>query len=554
MSDLENRVAKIEQRLAKIEAYLKKIIKGELAQPGTPAQPKTPPPLPTVQARKEAVRNEAAGEKSLSVTNILGWGGATALVLAASYVIRLAIDSGWLTPERQIASVVLGGLALIGVGIGLRNTHRRYASLLPAGGIVILFLSIYGAHLYYNLIDGITALGAIIVVCIASLWLCKLFRNEMYAMFAAVGSYSAPFLLPSLGNNITDLVIYFSSWSIVYCIYSIWLESRRIYLLALYLALIGFDIIWRNTTSDQWVAAFVFQAFQFTTFAGCTTFFSISRNSPLSRNSAIAHIPALLIFYFLQYSLLYKNIPAYAPWIAGGSAAVLALCYMIARTYFKRSMEGGRLLLSTYCALVLFHAGYIESVPFDLAPWVAFFLLPMIVAYGLVRRSLMSVGWPVLIVVGIIFIANYFRLISNWHFETVPWHNLLIVLYAVELYLGYYFLRRNDSHQMLVIPVINGGHICLMAAAIHIFDSRFAVSLSWGCLALACLIVSLSKKDKILGQSSLFVFAASAAKALLYDLSSAAPVVRIACLLVLGVTFYIGGWLYRKVNAMEGPK
>jgi hypothetical protein len=82
------------------------------------------------------------------VTSILGWGGAVAFALAASYLIRLAIDTGWLTPVRQVAFAAIAGLVLIGTGFALRNFDRQYAGLLPAGGIAILFLSIYGGHLY----------------------------------------------------------------------------------------------------------------------------------------------------------------------------------------------------------------------------------------------------------------------------------------------------------------------------------------------------------------------------------------------------------------------
>jgi uncharacterized membrane protein len=78
----------------------------------------------------------------------LGWGGAVAFALAASYLIRLAIDTGWLTPVRQVAFAAIAGLVLIGTGFALRNFDRQYAGLLPAGGIAILFLSIYGGHLY----------------------------------------------------------------------------------------------------------------------------------------------------------------------------------------------------------------------------------------------------------------------------------------------------------------------------------------------------------------------------------------------------------------------
>ena len=42
----------------------------------------------------------------------------------------------------------------------------------------------------------------------------------------------------------------------------------------------------------------------------------------------------------------------------------------------------------------------------------------------------------------------------------------------------------------------------------------------------------------------------SALRKYCFTTSGAAPVLRIASLLVLGVTLYAGGWLYRKVDAM----
>ena len=58
----------------------------------------------------------------------------------------------------------------------------------------------------------------------------------------------------------------------------------------------------------------------------------------------------------------------------------------------------------------------------------------------------------------------------------------------------------------------------------------------------------------MLGQSSLLVFAASVFKVLLYDIAMAAPLIRIASLLVLGASLYLGGWLYKKVSSLEEEK
>ena len=217
--------------------------------------------------------------------------------MAAAYLIILAIDSGWLTPMRQVTFAVLGATALIGVGLALRHSDRQYASLLPACGVVILFLSVYGGHLYYHLINTTVATGSIIVVCALSLWLCRVFDSQLYALFAVTGSYSAPFLLPGLKKEITDLVIYYSAWSILFCVYSVWVRSRRVYLLALYMALIGFDLIWRTTAGHNWPVAILFQFIQFVIFVGCATFFSVRHGEPMTRDVAVAHAPALLIFY-----------------------------------------------------------------------------------------------------------------------------------------------------------------------------------------------------------------------------------------------------------------
>jgi hypothetical protein len=55
------------------------------------------------------------------------------------------------------------------------------------------------------------ATAAVIFVCAGSLWLCRAFKSDLYALFAVAGCYSAPFLLSGLRGYVTDLVIYFSA-------------------------------------------------------------------------------------------------------------------------------------------------------------------------------------------------------------------------------------------------------------------------------------------------------------------------------------------------------
>jgi hypothetical protein len=534
-------MATIEERLNAIEARLSKLeTQGNVKQPLPKAQP------------AKSISIDIPTDKPVHTgpplaTQLLGWGGATALVLAASYIIKLALSSRWLTPEKQLGIATLGALFMISLGIKLRNHDRSYASLLPAGGVAILFIATYGAHLYYGLIGQSQALAAVTMVCLISLWLCHLFQSTLYALFAVAGAYSVPFLMRSLMLDITDLAIYYTCWSVLFSVFALWMRSRAVYLLALYMAMVGFDLSWHmDSYAQQWVSAALFQTVLLLIFGSTAAYYTVKNNSPMQQDVALAHLPALLIFYFLQYSLLERNIPAIAPWVAVASAAFISLCYGAARMFSKQELAGGRMLLQAYIALVLFHAGYLESVSHEWAPWVAFILLPLVAFYGAVRKNMSAPGVFIWLAVLIIFMLNYLRIITGLDRQTVIAPDWLSVMYALELYAGYYLSRKIGVAKGLWPLLLVGGHLAAIAAAVHIFDNRVVVSLTWGLLALACLLLALKYKDKLLGKLSSLIFAISSAKVLIYDLSSSAPLVRIGTLLVVGCSFYLGGWLYKK--------
>ncbi|MDQ1315585.1 MAG: hypothetical protein QG662_1694 [Pseudomonadota bacterium] len=555
MKNIEERLAQVEARLDRMERLLSPIPATSVAEADKPAEPvaeaRKPASPPPAQALKRSDPVYASAGGSLSVTRILGWTGATALVLAVAYLIRLALDAGWLTPERQLGLAVLSGFALIGAGLKLRAADREYASLLPAGGLVVLFLAIYGAHLYYHFIGVPMATGAVILTCLAALWLGRLFESELYGLFAVVGSYSAPFLLHTLAGSVIDLVIYFSAWSVLFCLYSIWIGNRRAYLLAAYLALLGFHYLWKQMSPGEWAAAFTFQVIQFAIFLVGAIGFSVRRQRPMSRDEAAVHLPLLLIFYALQYELLNRHLPALAPWIALGSAGVLLLAYLVAKRMLDRPLESGAMLVGAYASLALFHAGYMELLPDAFAPWVALLLLPAAGLYFRARGGAASVTWPVRALVAIVFAINYLRVIGGSGIDTVPAHDLLALLYAAELYVAYVLARRLPALEDLATPALYVGHVALMSAAVQIFDGQLVVSFAWGAIALACLALAFKYGDKVLGKSSLLIFAASAAKVMLFDLSSATPLVRIGLLVILGVTLYVGGWMYKKVDSID---
>ena len=308
MADIFTRLQEIEARLLTIERALK------LQSPSPSSQ------APTTPARVAPPQDSALPFSPLTdvtptATTVLGWGGMAALTLAAGYLIRLAITAGWLTPVRQVALAAIFGIVLILIGFSLITRNPRYASLLPGCGVVVLFLADYGAHLYHGLINPLQATVGVVIICVLALALGRIFEGEFYALFAVIGSYSGPIMLSNLRENPTDLAIYFSAWSILYCWYAINVARRQVYLLAAYLAFIVFDFLWRTGSASDWVTTVAFQFIQLLIFTCGTVIYSVVNRTPLELSSAKAHIPVLLLFYFVQYTTLRQYLPAWAPWI-----------------------------------------------------------------------------------------------------------------------------------------------------------------------------------------------------------------------------------------------
>jgi uncharacterized membrane protein len=575
MDDLEKKLSSLEERLSLIEQRLG-ITQGSTNLDSLlTEEPPTENRLADAGDITQPVDSVVAGEEELAKTerqplvpsvkktgnwstaNVLGWGGATAMVLAASYLISLAIESGWLTPERQLFCAVMFGLGLIGIGLRLRPVNEEYASFLPSGGVVILFLSVYGAHLYYELISIGLAGAVVIGICLLSLWLCWVFQSQLYALFAVVGSYSAPFLLGEETGGVTDLAVYYSAWSVLFSVYAVVAGSRNIYLLALYMSLLGFNILADvgGFMTSHWQAVLGFQFSQFAIFMACAGYFSVRNQQAMNQQEALLHAPPLFLFYVLQYALLDEQLPALAPWIAIASLGAVVAVYQVVRNIMKKPLPGGLWLVGAYAAIVLFHAVYLESVSDDWAPWVGLvvILAGMVLMPGNAKRQSPQVHWPIAVVVGFIALSNFMRVVFGDNMDEVPGYQVLVLLYPAMAYFGYLLLKQRSDMKDFVQLILYTGHVSALSAPVHLFDNDFVISLWWMVLALGSVVLALKYEDKLLGQSSLVVFALAAIKVVLYDLSDAEQILRIVSLFFLGVSLYAGGWLYRKVNEMA-PK
>jgi uncharacterized membrane protein len=201
MLEINERLNNLESRLLAIEVKLG-LAKDSVPRPESP-QPERP------WAEIEAPQHPAIrplptqSPEPVSTTQLMAWAAGFALLLAAIYFLKLVYDVGWLTPDRQLLLAGIAGFTLIGLGLFLARIDRSYAAYLPAVGLIVLYLTVYAAHLYYHLWSSQAAIAATSAATVLGIWLGRRFNQSVYVVLA-ISLYVGGWLYQSLVRRMAD--------------------------------------------------------------------------------------------------------------------------------------------------------------------------------------------------------------------------------------------------------------------------------------------------------------------------------------------------------------
>ena len=559
---------RLNDRLKRVEVLLK-LRRPEVSQTTeephqTPAVPPREEPAPSPNAETTARPSPSRESVAASYTapdvperrpgNWLGVMAIICFVVAAGFIIKLTIESGWLTPPRQIALAALLGLSLIGAGFALRKTDQEYASLLPAGGIIILYLTTYAAHSFYHLVSFDTGIAAVSVVSILCIWLYTRMRHDIYVITAAVGSYLSPLALLYTGDAVFTLT-YLLCCSTAFAVISIWLRTRTMTLISAYLALFITGYMGQNLHQDGLVASLL--GLHFLVFAVGTWLYTVQNRTPLSETEAWAALPVLLGFYALEYLFLDRIQPQLAPWVVLACAALLGLLYVTARKYMADS-PASRSLVLIFMTLALVHALYLQILPGMAHPWLVPFILLAISFTPLRDLVPRATGAYVIPLVALLLILAIEYLTMLYQLVLGDDPNRLAAAFATLGCLWVMILRSNralKADDAWTYCVLGVTHLLAVLACYRLGATigSLAVSATWLMYAVAVIVLAFARRDEVMAKSAMVVLGLAAGKALLYDAAAAPTGVRIVCLLLTGVVLYGCGLMMRKISTWPKP-
>ncbi|HSE97174.1 MAG TPA: DUF2339 domain-containing protein, partial [Blastocatellia bacterium] len=134
--------------------------------------------------------------------------GIIAITFGVAFFLKYAFENQWIGPAGRVGIGVVLGLGFLAGGEMLRKRYASYAYGLTGGGILILYLAIYAAFSFYNLIPHPLAFVFMAAVTMIASLLSARYSALPIAVLGLIGGFLTPILLSTGRDNQTGLFTY----------------------------------------------------------------------------------------------------------------------------------------------------------------------------------------------------------------------------------------------------------------------------------------------------------------------------------------------------------
>lgn len=471
-------------------------------------------------------------------SNLLGIAGVGCLIVAMILLIKFSIDSGWLTPARQLILATLFGGTLITFPFFTKIKDKEYLSLLPAAGIVVLHLTVYGGVYVHGLINPFVASACIWGIGGLSLWLLSKFNEDLYAILAIAGTYVGAFLVKETANDLAGVAAHLIIWDVIFVNYAIKLVRRSLISLTAYFAL-GLVCFFGFSASDVYLELATIQFIQMIIIMAGTANYSIKLQSPLKSSEVDQLLPVFVFFYGVEYFYLSQYNQNFATAFSIGFSILLLASYLMTRKRVDNISDKSSDSILGLSTMMLFHSIYIIQLD-DLGKVIFGFLL--LITLGLNSKSLFISPFKyVTAICGLAVAYSMILIVLSDNLNS----NVLIfmpLMYGGTLFLGY--MKKAPQPTLAIANIMMViGLLRLKNLIGDIFVGPICVFYAFALLALAY-----KRNDKFMAGSSLPVVFFAIGHFLFFIFGQLSQGERIISLIAMGIIVYAGGFIYRKIN------
>ena len=541
-----------------------------MVRPLEVATPAPPPPEPTApvarpvrveqttrdQPHTESDRPETSFEDLLG-GRILAWLGGLAIVVGVVFFLVIAVDRGWIGVEARVALAFAGSTILLAAGLFLyeRRGQTEAAVAAVASALAALYASLTYATAVQEVIGQEVGLLVAGIVGGAGAAIAVRWRSQFVAALALLGALAAPVLV---GGETTGLSLAFMVVALVATVGALlwqrwgWLAlgaflvsaPQLVYwswdrddlllplaMLALYwclfvVAAIGYELRVPIATLRVSSASVLLLNAALATALGWTlvddrgssqgatawvlgvTVSYVVLGSFGFRRRMSTEIAALLVAVGVGLSGVTLALALDGPaLVVGWSAEAVILAWVARRTGEQRAL----VFSVAFLGLAALHTLVDEAPPDSLIDGVAD--LPVAVA------AVLCVGIAALLVSQLVELVDVRLVLLGV--------GSVAILYAVSL---------------TIVDLLQGD------AAEPSQSAQVALSMFWGIVALAAIVIGLVGDVRELRYGGLALLGLSVAKVFAYDLSELDSLYRVLSFIAVGIVLLVGAYAYQRVR------
>lgn len=137
------------------------------------------------------------------------WLGIIAVALGVGFFLKYAFESDWVGAAGRVAFGAAAGVGILALAGWLRaRGYRSYAHVLTGGGILVLYLSVYAARVFYDLVGVAPAFLLMVAVTALAVLLSVRYDARAVAVLGLAGGFLTPLLLSTHVDNQLALFTY----------------------------------------------------------------------------------------------------------------------------------------------------------------------------------------------------------------------------------------------------------------------------------------------------------------------------------------------------------
>lgn len=297
----------------KVEASIIEKIEPEPIQPAKEKIPESilqlnNPPLDNISEPAAAVkkpRDTSALEKFIG-ENLINKIGILITVIGVGIGAKYSIDNDLISPLTRIILGYLSGVALLGIGMKLKQKYLNYSAVLVSGAIAIMYFITFFAYNFYQLIPSSIAFGLMFIFTVFTIVAALKYDKQIIAHIGLVGAYAVPLLLSDGSGKVEIMLSYMAIINIGILILSFKKYWKPLFYSAFALTWI-FMLSWFFVSYDQKIhfnLAVTFITIFFITFYLSFLSYKLLKKEQFEISNIIILLLNSFIFYGLGYAII----------------------------------------------------------------------------------------------------------------------------------------------------------------------------------------------------------------------------------------------------------